>query len=330
MKNSIFLVIISIAIGASISWLIKPDTQQTPEANQFSIAPPSEKSRKSSTRENTSSGPTKKPQNRVSTRIYTPNMQSPEMNEQIQTQLEKLKEQQIKNQQTKFEARLAKLAKKLNLTPVQLEAVRQAWLEKSDHLDEGPKAFLGMQKRNAMLTGNGLDETLDGILDGEQKDLYDELKAQEFSNKVESIALKNYSKLSYLSLRPEQKDAVMEILYDQAEAKAAKTSATDNAISTFTDGLGIDIDTSAMGLDSILESARSGEAITQDPQELMKLMQANAQMRIDQQVEALTPVLDEDQLSEYRTTLESRNQNPFGSIMVRPSIQTQPTPSETK
>ena len=64
-----------------------------------------------------------------------------------------------------------------------------------------------------------------------------------------------------------------------------------------------------------MESADGGEEPT-DPNAWMKAVKESQQQRIDDKVERLAPVLDEQQLSQYRSHLEAKSTGLFGGMMM--------------
>lgn len=286
---------LGIAFGVIIGWFLKSAPDSTPADTAPSVVVQPQKAlpantgirersslpEKANSREPKASGPI------ISFGTSGSGMQAPS-----EKQMKKWHASVMKRQNAKFEARLAKLAKELDLSPEQIAQLRKVWEDEVATLGEGPEAFMEMQKLNALLTGNGLDEDLANILSEDQGEQYEELKEQEFANKVESTALKNLAKLSFLNLRDEQKDAVMGILYEQAEASAKTESPLDamvGAISTMGGGL-----SDSMG--------GSGDAAS-----LIELSGiSSGGLSNEEKIESLAPVLDPEQLEEYRTSLGVR------------------------
>ena len=214
-----------------------------------------------------------------------------------------------KRRMAKLDARISKLVAQLNLTPEQEAALRKAAEESPGDVSAMTSGDFDPSKL-AELSGNGtFDEALAEILTDEQKEEHEAVKTRELANKVEAKALKDLAKLSSLDMTQEQKDAAYDVLYKQAEESTGNNSAESGILSMVTDGLGIelDIDAGDLGVAGTVIPDSNGDEAPRNPQDMMKRMQENRQKKIDQKVEALRPVLDDNQLEQYRKSLEIKN-----------------------
>jgi hypothetical protein len=85
-----------------------------------------------------------------------------------------------------------------------------------------------------------------------------------------------------------------------------------------TEGMGIEIDTDSLGISEAMqiqmETAEEGQP--QNPNAWMKAVRDSQQQRIDERVERLSPVLDEQQLGQYRSHLEAKSTGLFGGMLM--------------
>jgi hypothetical protein len=316
MKNTVLVAIVGIALGFAVAWFVKPDspgTATSPEASPPSrVHAPEPSTAPKEPRVTTRSTNVKKRDSieegnspRVTTRVIDGNNSS----------FEKMMK---KRQEKKFDARIARLVKELNLTPEQEKELLAQWSKKTEGLAEMMRSGKGMENPGdiaKLMSGSGIEETLEPLLSDEQKAELTALQEREFDNRVESRALKSLAKLSFLDLKSDQKDAVMDILYDQAEEREKSGSAGGAMMSVMTEGLGIELDIDSLGIGGIIEEQIEGGNENTDQNDIMKRMKESSQKRIDEKVKALEPVLDEDQLTRYRESLESKNGGMLGGIL---------------
>ncbi len=320
MKFNIILATICLALGATIAWVAKPDPtstapqveNETDKPSKAQAAPSSsDDKREISERKIVESG------NALESTIipFGEEGDNPEGNRMQDRMSQMFK----KRQMAKLDARIAKLVNQLNLTPAQEAALRKAAEEKMEGLGD---LFSGNGDRSNlanMMKGDGIDEALADILTPGQLEEHEEVKKRELANKVEAKALKNLAKLSNLDLSQEQKDAAYDILYKQAEGSVTDDSGAGGMFSMITDGLGIEIDGDAIGLAANLipnaEDMENGDVERPDPQAMMAKMKENQAKQIDDKVKALSPVLNDSQLEQYRKDLELKSGGIFGGFM---------------
>lgn len=314
MKTTV-LIATCTAIGVAAGWFLKPENEAAP--SETATPTVSSRAKSSTNTEKT----TRNDRSVVSSRR---NGQSDSDNTDARATRalssgkqyqERFMKMLAKRQNAKIDARIAKLVAQLNLTPEQEAALRKALEEKNSSSTSGEFSPFSM----AGQTGDAsVDEALKDILTDEQKEEHVDLKERELANKVESRALKQLAKLSDLDMTQEQKDAVYDILYQQAEKTTGEASPMHDSISAITSGLGVDIDPDDLGLGfsvgaEMYQSAREGE---QDkPQDMSALIKERQQKVIDEKVQALSPVLNDSQLEQYRSSLELKSSGLFGSFL---------------
>ncbi len=316
MKNTVLVAIVGIALGFAIAWFVKPDSPGA--AASPDTSPPSKVN---------APGPSTAPKEpRVTTRSTIVKKRdsieesdSPAVTTRVidgtSSGFEKMMK---KRQEKKFAARIARLVKELNLTPEQEKELRAQWSKKTEGLAEMMRSGRGMENAGdiaKLMSGSGIEEIPEPLLTGEQKDELAALQGREFDNRVESRALKGLAKLGFLDLKSDQKDAVMDILYDQAEEQEKSGSAGGAMMSMITEGFGIELDIEGLGLGSIIEEQIKGGNENVDQNDIMARMKESSQKQIDEKVEALEPVLDKDQLTRYRESLESKNGGILGGFL---------------
>ena len=84
-------------------------------------------------------------------------------------------------------------------------------------------------------------------------------------------------------------------------------------------GLDLDIDAEDLGITGAVIGGTEGEDASgeqaRNPQKMMERMRENQQKKVDEKVEALRPVLDDNQLEQYRKSLEIKQGGILGSFL---------------
>ena len=321
MKNNLLIAIVCIGLGVANDWVAnKEDTPDDSASNQDHA--PREQPKKPSTRPSGAT-PSERTPGITSSVIVNGDELSPD-NREAADRWAKMFEQR---QKAKIDARIAKLVADLQLTPDQEAQLRKLIEEKyagASDLFSGNGNPSQMAELAKLLGGNGVDDLVGEILTPEQKDAFGELKEREWANKVEAKALKNLAKLSFLDMSQEQKDAAYDILYKEAEESSEESSPEGAMVTMITDSMGIDIDVDDLGIGGIISggiaSAAAGEQ--PNPAEMMKQARENQAKRIDEKVEALSPVLDDNQQEAYRKHLESKSNGMFGGLLQMGTTET--------
>ncbi len=306
----------ALAIGLAIGWIVKP-TPAAPAADLAKVAPPKTSPRKDPKPTPPTADKTKP---KVTSSFIIGGRQQPgEMSDDDQSQAKKMQkrmeEMMQKRQEKKLEARILKLVAQLNLTPEQEAALRKAAAENQvDAASLMSGDFDPSQLANLSADGS-IEDSLADILTDEQKEEHAALKKRELANKIESKALQNLAKLGDLDMTQEQKDAAYDILYKQAEETTTDEESSANGIlSAVTEGLGLEIDPDDLDFGAISATeAENGEAPNQ--QDLMARMQESQQRKIEEKIEALRPVLNDDQLEQYRQSLNLRQGGILGGVL---------------
>lgn len=317
MKSHFYLAIACLAIGASVSWIIKPGPESPSAANDSSernSTSPTDKPRSSATSRREVSdrrGPeSDRPEPAIVTRINGETQDSDKVQQQMEAMF---KERQM----TKWNARILKLVTQLQLSKDQEDTLREVLKKELEVFDGIFSGESDPSRVSALLGVDGLDNALTEILTDSQKDEFEKLKEKELANKVEARALKELANLTDLDLTPDQKDAVYDILYQQAETSIENEAPTHGMISMVTNGFGIEIDSDSVGMATTIipsgEGSFEGE-IGPDSSSWVASAKEQINKQIDQKVDALRPVLNESQISQYRQQLELKQGGIFGGL----------------
>jgi hypothetical protein len=234
---------------------------------------------------------------------------SPEQQEAIKNAQEQMGKRMTDAQRKKFEARLVKLTAELNLTPEQQQAVRDAMEKRFDAF--GSMFGMGtgddhstekMKDRMALMKGDGVDEALSGMLQGDQLAQYQEVKAKEQKTRSEAKALKDLSNLSSVidDLTQTQRDAIYQNFTDQA-AKAP----APGAMSQFYEGMGVQMD-DELGMQDMMENHMESFGEDGNPTDMQKIMKDAMDQKIDARMDALKGNLTDAQMQQYRAHLEEK------------------------
>ncbi|MGC4014470.1 MAG: hypothetical protein QM755_08155 [Luteolibacter sp.] len=217
-------------------------------------------------------------------------------------------------QRKKFEARLDKLAADLNLSPEQKEQVRAAMEKRfgamtelftDNDKDQGQK----MKDAAGLLKSDGMDEATAGVLTEEQKAQYDSFKGKERQARIDSKALKDMGNIAnVIEMTPEQRDGVYQALSEQAAAREDKQKSA-GMMSMFTESMGIQID-DELGVQDLMEEQMEGQmnrgADSTSMADIQKTLRDTVKQRTEDRVNALRPYLNDSQLQQYRTHLETK------------------------
>lgn len=317
MKFPVILSIICIGIGIAIGWIAKPTSPDSEVAKVDSPKVSDRKEPSPATNPIEESDRKATPSVRVIGGEETEGMTN-EQKAQRKKGQDFFGNMMKKNRTAKLDARISKLVAQLNLSPEQEAALRKAAEENVAGIDSMMDGEFDPSKLGSLTGEGGLDEALAEILTDEQKEEHEALKKRELANKVEARALKDLAKLSSLDMTQEQKDAAYDILYKQAEEKTTNQSPEAGIVSMITGGFGLDIDPDDLGIDlgaPLFEEAAREEGEAPKPQDIMARMKENQQKKIDEKVEALRPVLDDNQLDQYRKSLEIKNGGILGGML---------------
>ncbi len=232
-------------------------------------------------------------------------------------------------QRKKFEARFAKLCAELNLSPDQQAKIRAAMEERFVKMGE-LFSFDGsgdnsakMKELSDLMERDGLEEATAALLNDQQKAGFDALKAKERQSRIDSRALKDLGTLgTVLDLTQEQKDAVYGVLSEQA-ARQEDAKKPSSMMNLFTEGMGIEID-DELGLTDLIHEQMDPEGHKKvSDGDFKQVIADTIKTRTDERIEALRPVLNDQQLQQYRSHLETKASgmmNMFGGIEVEQEI----------
>jgi hypothetical protein len=318
MKSNILIAVTCIAIGASVAWLAKPDPTTDAakaEVEEKKTAPKGRITSSDSKQRETSERKIVKPQETPSITVIPSESEGSEQAREMGSRMEQMFR---KRQQAKLDARISKLVSQLNLTSEQEAALRKAASERMGSFGEMMSGNFDPSKIGEMLNSDVIDDALADILTPEQQEELEAVEKREIANKVEAQALRALAKLSNLDLSQAQKDAAYDILYKDAESSVGNESPATGIVSMITEGFGIELDSDALGVaTAIIPSADviAGGGVEQDPQAMMNKAQETMNQRIDDKVEAMRPVLNDNQLDQYRKDLELKSGGIFGGLL---------------
>jgi hypothetical protein len=319
--------------GIAIGWLAKPSSSEgaagpAVTASDSGSSPSSMLGipRKFKPAEDSKSAPSTRP-SRPSTESSKRGVevQAEEAGKEMQKQMAK---RMTDVQRKKFEARFSKLCAELNLSPDQQAKIRAAMEERFTKMGElftfdgSDDSAAKMKELSAMMKGDALDEATAALLTDEQKTGFDALKGRERQSRIDSKALKDLGNLgTVLDLTQGQKDAVYGVLSEQA-AKQEDSNKSTAMMGMFTEGMGIQID-DEIGIQDILQEQMENHVDGPPSGDIRKTIEETIRKRTDERVEALRPVLTEQQLQQYRAHLETKAagmMNMFGGVEVQGEI----------
>lgn len=220
-----------------------------------------------------------------------------------------------KRNEAKAAKLIEKLVEELGLSPAQKAALEEHFakqvamaggLMSGEINEDDPMASV---KAMQQLDGKGLDELMAELLSPEQKEQWDENEVKKQHRLADSGALKELADLnSVIEVREDQRDAVYEHFYQKrlaAEEDNSERGAVSAVVGSITEGLGINVDTSSVFNTDF--SALAAETNTDGGGvDYAELMRRQREQQIESQVSELAPILDENQLDNYREHLESK------------------------
>jgi len=240
------------------------------------------------------------------------------MKEDVKKQQELMGKRVTDFQRKKFEARLAKLAAELNLSPEQQEKIRASMEERFSKMgglfdfnsgtpEERSQRMLDL---SAMMKTDGLDEATAGLLSETQKDQYAGFKDKERQTRIESRTLKDLGNITnVIELSPEQRDAVYQVLSDEAAEREKRPSNTA-MMNLFTESMGMQFD-DELGVQDLMQEQADSQMAGKKPSQadIRKTTRETLQQRVDARAEALRPHLTEAQFQQYRSHLQTKATN---------------------
>jgi hypothetical protein len=213
------------------------------------------------------------------------------------------------------EARIAELVAKLGLNSQQEARLRAHFDSLKPEVkvdDDGHSVRVNsMSKMSPQEREASLDKLMEEMLTGEQQKAYESFKETERNQQAEARALRDMASLTQaVELREDQRDAVYEILQNEARSQIGKTmdgSMPPVGILSSTDFVGSPGGEAAVMTMEVAPGMEEG-----NPEEAMAQAHAQQQARIDEKVERLSGVLDAAQLAAYRAQLEQ------GTMLIGP------------
>jgi hypothetical protein len=297
--------------GIAIGWLAKPTTSSSSTSGVAAITTPrASSSTTAAAPERTKSETAKKRESASRTRPAI-NTSKREIDVQLEKQLEEQAAQQMTDiQRKKFQARFAKLCTELNLTPDQQLRIRASMEERFAKMvglftfdGEGENAEK-MASLTALMESYGVDETTAALLTDEQKSGFEAIQVRERQSRIDSTALKDLGTLgAVLELSQDQRDSVYGVLSELA-AKQEDVRKSSGMMNMFTEGRRVRSD-DELGISDIMNERMEAHGDMPPHADFKKFMADTVKQRAAERVEALRPVLNEQQLEQYRAHLET-------------------------
>lgn len=324
MKNQILLAPVLLATGIAIGWFARDSSSQSPKANttaQPASAPQTEAvttqktdesitQRGKSIQRETSS----EEKSKTVAEALSGSVEEKESDERVG----KIMETMAKRQRASLDQHATRLDASLSLRPDQKEKLA-AWMDDctkdaagmhSAALNDDPSAMIDAQSR---FTPQGLEKFLEGLLTDEQKTGLEQFRERDQQSKADTLALKNLSQIQKaVDFQGGQRDQVYQILSEDARQRLSQTSKTDEMAGFMQESMGIEMDPYDLGVNTLMQDVMgiSGENFDmesmKDGKRLAQNLREELNKRIDRKVELLRPALDERQLQQYRTELQTR------------------------
>ncbi|WP_200392952.1 hypothetical protein [Roseibacillus ishigakijimensis] len=229
---------------------------------------------------------------------------------------------------------IEKLVNDLGLSAEQKAALEEYFDEKVELAGELMNRNSGVELSQAfealrILGGKGLADGLQEILSEEQMDEWRQLDAERERRIADSDALRQMADLGeQISVRSDQREALYEHFYQnalEAEQNSSPAKGFGMAMSQFTEGMGIE-----MSFDHSADKVASDPDVIADftneegEVDYAGLLKKQREESIERKIKELSPFLDEKQLQDYRSHLESQgtifegllNQGPHSSSTV--------------
>jgi len=243
--------------------------------------------------------------------------------EQIRKMQSQMSKQMTERMRAKFEKQIEKLAAGLNLTDAQ-KASLTAWLDdrmaKLGDVDfSNPKSMQSFSETLKTMTSKAMEDQLQASLTPDQKTALTDYKEKEIHAKADTLALKNLSKLqTAVEFVDGQRDEVYKILTEDAEKKAGEEETAADLAKLMTEGMGEDTDPYDLGIQSLMgkmgEAEESGGA-RKNGKETAQAIREAIDQSIEAKVDLLRPVLNENQLDQYRKELKTNGLGMMGPML---------------
>lgn len=328
MRNLIIVGVVMLGVGFGIGWVSKPAPRGKAAAAVAAGEKPERKASSAGVREEKEAVPDRKRPDRPEADPDPLRGLTDEQRKEAKRAQEMMTKQVVKGFRNQFEQHLRKLGENFDLTDAQKESLT-GWFEsrltEMDGLSFGDaKSMERLGELTKELTTRSLEEELAKSLDEDQKAALGEFQQKEVKSKADAKALKHLSKMQgVFELGEEQKDEVYRILAEQAEETVREQESNPDPSKVLVEGMGMDMDPYDLGLqqavteafgDPMALSNASGSA--GDREAMGKALKEAIDKRIDARVEALRPVLSEEQLAQYRRELQTKGPGVYGSMMM--------------
>jgi hypothetical protein len=210
------------------------------------------------------------------------------------------------------DSRIQKLVAELGLDPSQESQLRRFFDQRTEKVsvmwsEDGDVVARDMIEA---LKPSHLDELMTGLLSAEQQESYRQLIAGEIGQGTDSLTLAKLAAIPPgLELEPKQRDAIYEIYYDEAEKWYRESYEGGNI--TFTEHYRPTQNATMMALmqstydtSGVFEGISDAEKQEMQSWDQYRMAEEAFRRKNDQQVERLKGILNEQQLAQYRKSLE--------------------------
>ena len=211
------------------------------------------------------------------------------------------------------ERQISKLAHGLNLTDAQ-KASLTAWLD--DRMAKlGDMDFFDYTSSEAInevlktMTSKVMEDQLQASLTPEQKTAFVNYKEREVHAKADAFALKHLSKMqTVVEFEDDQQDEVFKILSEAAAQNPAEEKAAPNLSELMMERVEVDADPYDLGIQNRIMKLGPGKT----NKEIAQAIRDAIEQSIQSKVNLLRPVLNGNQLEQYRLELSTNAFSTFG------------------
>ncbi len=317
-SNSVIFLAVGLAAGFAFAWVLKPalkttvqDPPDVPSGTKGSVSPFKVSDRPS--------GVPADP----GTKLLEKKPSDADIVAEEKESNERFSSQQDERIRGEDEQQIRKLSSAMNLAPWQVERLGKYLNDRRAKVAEIYRTNddTTFDKVSEILDPELFDSMLKELLTPEQAELYLENKTKERDTKVDNASLAKLAAFnSAVDLRPDQRDAIYEVLYADAASQVDKKAESDrkNKLrfntgifnpSDYTDGRDI-FDFSNSG-----EITRIYDSAGDDPESIKKGIKALVDQRIEERLGRFSSILDQSQLEQYRADLKKKANTIYGGML---------------
>lgn len=216
-----------------------------------------------------------------------------------ETFLSTIREQQEKRN----ESQIAKLVEKLGLDAAQEARLREFFKKKDAEMSVNVGEDGNSVRMHHKPSGDSLDSFLKDLLPEHQQSTYEQMKQTELAQKTEAKALRDMASLTLaMELRPEQRDAVYAVLEEQARNETSQGGAMPMLEGSLLPPVDL---LAGSGSESVIAFESTGSGDAPNEQAVAEARQRK-EAELDAKVNRMSGILDERQLSDYRSYLQQQ------------------------